>query len=196
MEDASRDTAEEAPPAPAAPSLDLPKEGEGTAISGRLVFLGGLGGMLLLALVAGYLTFVRGITDESGNTPAAGSASPTSVLAGQATYSAPVFATTVSANGLPPASAVPSGGTLGSCPIRELWAYVSHANVPTGTRMTGSWTYQGQALSNTSAFASDLLTGTTNYSVTNAQGLPPGAYAFVLRAGSSQVSSGTVTIAC
>lgn len=173
---------------PAAPSLDLPKEGEGTAISGRLVFLGGLGGMLLLALVAGYLTFVRGITDESGNTPVAGGASPG--------YSAPVFATTLSANGLPPAGAVPSGGTLGSCPIRELWAYVSHANVPVGTQLTGSWTFHGQPLSNNPTFATDSVHGTTNYSLSTAQGLAAGAYAFVLRAGSSQVSSGTVTIAC
>lgn len=240
---------------PVAPSHDLPAEREGTAISGRLVFLAGLGGMLLLALVAAYLTFVRGIKDESGKNPAGSGASPTSVLTGQTTaspgatasssvpasvtqvtpglttaatelpgiqpqptatavpptptappptattapapsYSAPVFATTRTDSGLPPAGAVPSGGTLGFCPIRELWAYVTHANVPVGTQMTGSWTFQGAFQANNPTFATDAVNGTTNYSFTNAQGLPQGTYGFTLRAGLTQVASGTVTIAC
>ena len=243
-------------PTPSAPSLDLPAEGEGTAISGRIVFLAGLGGLVLLGLIAGYLTFVRGFRDESGNTPGVSAASPTSGLSalGTATasvsaaassspsssataatpeltaaatlvpggqpqptatsvpatatsvpptptvpppsYAAPVFATTLSASGLPPAGAVGSGGTLGTCPVRELWAYVTHANVPVGTQMTGSWTFQGAFQANNPSFATDSVNGTTNYSFTNQQGLPQGTYGFTLRAGLTQVASGTVTIAC
>ncbi len=234
----------------------LPDAAAEGGLSGRVVFLAGLGGLLLLALIAGYLTFVRGIKDESGNPPASGASSPTSALSGQgtqtpaasatapgspssgptiatpeptgavtqapgvqpqptatpvpptpspvpptattapATYSAPVFATNRTDSGLPPAGAVASGGTIGFCPVRELWAYVTHANVPVGTQMTGTWTFQGTFQANNPTFATDSVNGSTNYSFTNAQGLPQGTYGFTLRAGLTQVASGTVTIAC
>ncbi|MGE3075008.1 MAG: protein kinase [Dehalococcoidia bacterium] len=111
-------------------------------------------------------------------------------------YSSPVFAPVLTANGLAPAGAVPSGGALGSCPVRELWAYVTHADVAVGTQLTGSWAYQGAFQANNPTFATELANGTTNYSFTNAQGLPSGTYTFTLRAGLAQVSTGTVTIVC
>lgn len=242
--------------AAAAAAVSAPGEDGTGALSGRMVFLAGLGGLVLLALIAGYLTFVRGISDESGKSPAGVVASPTTTLAGQSTpsmspspgasasataalsgtaeptagqtqapgvqpqptsppaptataalptatptqpppaYSAPVFATNRTESGLPPAGATASGGTIGFCPVFELWAYVTHTNVPVGTQMTGSWTFQGVFQSNNPTFATDSVNGTTNYSFSNPQGLPQGTYGFTLRAGLTQVASGTVTISC
>ena len=127
--------------------------------------------------------------------PTATSVPSTATLA-PPTYSVPVFATNLSDNGLAPAGAVASGGTLGSCPIRELWAYVTHANVPVGTQLTGAWTFQGTFQANNPTFATDATNSTTNYSFVNPQGLPQGTYGFTLRAGLTQVAAGTVTISC
>lgn len=108
-----------------------------------------------------------------------------------------MFATNLTASGLPPAAGVPSGGTLGgACPIRNLYAYVTHKDVPLGTQFTGSWTYQGAFQASNPSFASDSVNGATNYNFGNADGLPSGVYGFALRAGGVQVSAGTVTITC
>ncbi len=111
-------------------------------------------------------------------------------------YSSPIFATTLTASGLPPAGGVPSGGTLGGCPITSVYAYVTHMNVPIGTELTGSWSFQGTFQASNPTFATDAVNGATNYNFGNPQGLPQGTYTFVLRSGLTQRTAGTVKVAC
>ncbi|MEO8541005.1 MAG: hypothetical protein ABI577_14790, partial [bacterium] len=135
------------------------------------------------------------IATATGVPPTPTNVPPTATVAAPG-YTVPVFATTLTASGLAPAGAMASGGTFGSCPVRELWAYVTHANVPIGTQLTGAWTFQGQFQANNPTFATDAASSTTNYSFTNSQGLPAGTYGFTLRAGLTQVASGSISIVC
>ena len=120
---------------------------------------------------------------------------PTATTAPQPAFSSPVFATTLTDSGLPPAGGVASGGTIsGACPA-SIWAYVTHTNVPVGTQMAGTWTFQGNSTTNPT-FGTNAVNGGTNYQFSRNPSLLPGLYSFVLRAGGSLVTQGTVTVAC
>jgi len=154
------------------------------------------------ATVPGGIATFAPVSPTQGVAPTATSApqptntpvppTPTSV---PASFSSPVFATTLTQSGLPPAGGVSSGGTItGACPS-SIWAYVTHQNVAVGTQLTGTWTFQGNSSSNPT-FGTNQVDGATNYQYSRNPNLLAGTYSFVLRAGLSQVTSGTVTIAC
>ena len=129
--------------------------------------------------------------------PTPTTAPPTPTTAPQAAFSAPVFATTLTASGLPPAGATASGGTIpGSCPVTAIYAYVTHTNLTVGTTLTGAWTHQGTPQGSNAPFASTERDGGTFYPFTNNNGLPGGTYGFTLTANGSVVAQGTVRIAC
>jgi len=128
------------------------------------------------------------------NTTSAPTATPTTAAPAQ--FASPIFATTLTESGLPPAAGEPSGGTLSGCPIQNIYAYVTHTNVPVGTQLTGSWNFNGQFQASNPVVTTDAVNGGTNYNFGNQQGLPAGTYGFNLRSGLQTVSSGTVTIQC
>lgn len=129
------------------------------------------------------------------NTPTA-TPTATPTTAPQPSFSGPVFAPTLSESGLPPAGASPSGGTITGCPVTTIYAYVTHRNVPIGTQLSGSWSFQGQFQGTNPAVTTDATDGATHYEFGNPNGVPPGTFSFVLTSGGATVASGSVTIVC
>lgn len=121
---------------------------------------------------------------------------PTPTATPAPTFSNLLFSSTFSDGGAPPGSIAAGGSFGGQCGIRVIYAYVDHANVPTGTTLVGNWYYNGTYNDSNPAFASDATTGSTHYQFGNSNGLPAGTYGFVLQANGSTVIQGNVTVAC
>ncbi|GEM_PF-1605922 len=103
------------------------------------------------------------------------------------------FATTRGPGGGPPPDVVSPGGTLQACAPAEIDVFVRYAQLPVPAALSGHWTFESQAISDTD-FPENQAAGVVWFFI--AAPLPPGHYTFTLSVAQQPVVSGNVLLAC